>query len=63
MEDTCKVIIDNIFCKNKNSETGLWRKVYTGVKVDEVNVPPGFELVMEGTKFNPKDEQNFNDDY
>jgi len=61
MEDTCKVIIDNFFCNNKNSDTGLWKKVYKGVKVDEVNVQPGFELMIEGIRFNPKDEIKLDD--
>lgn len=56
MEDTCKVIIDNILSKNKSADTGLWKKVYKGVKVDEITVTPGFELVIEGNRFNPRDE-------
>ncbi len=61
MEDTCKVIIDNLFCKNKSADTGLWNMVYKGVKVDEVSVAPGFELMIEGNRFNPRDEIKLED--
>jgi hypothetical protein len=61
MEDTCKVIIDNIFCKNKNADLGLWKKVHLGSRVDDIHVAPGFELMIEGCRFNPKDEIKLDD--
>lgn len=62
MEDTCKVIIDKIFMKNKNAETGMWKKIYKGTKVEDVNIPPGFELILEGVKLNSKEEIKFDDE-
>lgn len=56
MEDTCKLIIDNIYSKNPESDIGNWKRIYKGNKVDDINVPPGFELVIDITKFNAKDE-------
>jgi hypothetical protein len=59
MEDTCKLIIDNIFMKNENAEIGKWRLIYKGEKIEEVNNQQGFELLVEGVKFNLKDDVKF----
>jgi len=58
MEDTCKLIIDNIFMKNKDADIGKWKRIHKGQKIDEVVLPPGFELYIEGLKYNCKDEIN-----
>jgi hypothetical protein len=59
MEDTCKLIIDNIFMKNENADIGKWKLIYKGEKIEEVNNLQGFELLVEGVKFNLKDEIKF----
>jgi hypothetical protein len=61
MEDTCKLIVDNIFMKNKDADIGKWKRIHKGPKIDEVNLPPGFELYIEGLKYNLKDEINSED--
>ena len=54
MEDTCKLMIDNIFMKNNDAEIGKWKRIHKGPKIDEVNLPPGFELNIVRLKYNCK---------
>lgn len=56
MEDTCKLMVDNIFMKNKDADIGKWKLIHKGPKIDEINLPPGFELNIEGLKYNCKDD-------
>ena len=58
MEDTCKLIIDNIFMKNKDADIGKWKLIHKAQKIDDVSLPTGFELVVEGLRYKCKDEIN-----
>lgn len=62
MEDTCKLIIDNIFMKNENADIGKWKRIYKSPKIDDVCAPPGMELLLEGVKFNHRNEIKFDDE-
>lgn len=53
MEDTTKVVIDYNSAKKidkPNIDTGNWKLIHKGMKIETSTVPVGFEMLIQGTK-------------
>jgi tubulin monoglycylase TTLL3/8 len=51
MNDTLKVLLDYIPSKDKSSiDTGLWKLIHKGNKIDESSTQPGLNLLCVGER-------------